>query len=626
MEDRYEIRGKIGQGGLGAVYRGYDTRMSREVAIKRISVTNDDPVLQEESTRQLIKEAGALASLQHPHIVTVYDVGSDEDGPYVVMELISGKTLDELIERAPLTWPDFRELAIQTQEALIAAQELGLIHSDIKPSNLMLTWLPSGKFQMKIVDFGLATLTQSQSLEDLQEIEAVFGSIFFMAPEQFERVPLDARTDIYAMGCVYYQALTGTYPFKGETGHEVMVSHLHHKVIPIQELRADIPLWVCDWIMWLINRLPADRPESAREALHVFFQNDKNPKPTMSLGKAQAALPTGPRSRLAIPGGASTQPLIPTKRLISDPRMAPPGYVAPVAEAETPAPFVAPEPPPEVITAPQPLLPPEGSKPSIYTAPDETADTPPASPTGHVVLVPAKHYSVPKELTRSKTGRRIAIAAGSLIFFSILGFFLLARIKASKASQRFSIMLVEAAKDGTTEILMTGSELDHFLGVAANPDTEEKQKEVFRLLAVAKPSDDSNFDATITTFTTTSNQLLPEVRAAMIHEVLEKRMNTASVTALVDFARSTKDIASATAALKAVRKSAGDAQFDPFFSIVQGHPNAELRKAAEEGIMEILGKSSKRGEYAKLIASALKSTNDIKIREGLQRLKTAAGG
>jgi serine/threonine protein kinase len=81
MEERYEIRGKIGQGGLGAVYRGYDTRMNREVAIKRISASGGDPELQEESTRQLIKEAGALASLQHPHIVTIYDVGSDEDGP-----------------------------------------------------------------------------------------------------------------------------------------------------------------------------------------------------------------------------------------------------------------------------------------------------------------------------------------------------------------------------------------------------------------------------------------------------------------------------------------------------------------------------------------------------------------
>ncbi len=626
MEDRYEIRGKIGQGGLGAVYRGYDTRMNREVAIKRISVTNDDPSLQEESTRQLIKEAGALASLQHPHIVTVYDVGSDEDGPYVVMELISGKTLDELIERAPLTWPDFRELAIQTQEALIAAQELGLIHSDIKPSNLMLTWLPSGKFQMKIVDFGLATLTQSQSLEELQEIEAVFGSIFFMAPEQFERVPIDARTDIYAMGCVYYQALSGTYPFNGETGHDVMVAHLHHKVIPIQEVRADIPLWACDWIMWMLNRLPADRPESAREALQVFFQNDKNPKPTMSLGKAPPVIPAGPRARLAIPGGASTQPVTPTKRIITDPRMAPLGYVPPVVEPPPVEPPPPPEPPPQAITAPQPLLPPEGSKPSIYTAPIEIPDNLPPTPTvSGTILVPARHYQAPPG-TGSKKGRKMAIIAITVVFFAILGFLLSSRIKASKASQRFITLLVTAGEGGTTEIPMTGPELEHFLDVAANADTEEKQKQVFQLLALATPSDGADFNGTLSQFTTTSTQLLPEVRAAMIQNVLEKRMTSAMVPTLVDFSRSTKDIGSAIAALRAVRTSVDDNQFDPFFSVVQGHPNAELRQAAEAGLTEILRKSSRRGEFAKQINEALKSINDSKIRESLQRLKTAAGG
>ncbi|MEX1048462.1 MAG: protein kinase, partial [Akkermansiaceae bacterium] len=380
MEDRYEIRAKIGQGGLGAVYRGYDTRMNREVAIKRISVAPGDPELQAESTRQLIKEAGALASLQHPHIVTIYDVGTDQDGPYVVMELISGKTLDELIERAPLTWADFRELALQTQEALIAAQELDLIHSDIKPSNLMLTWLPSGKFQVKIVDFGLATLTQSQSLGELKEIEAVFGSIFFMAPEQFERVPIDARTDMYAMGCVYYQALTGTYPFQGETGTEVMVSHLHHQVTPLQDVRADIPVWACDWIMWQINRQPADRPESARQALQVFLQNDKNPNPVLSLGKAPPAAPAppappaasgGPRPRLIPAAGGAPHPSV---RPLPHPRAAAPGHLPPVVVTPT----VRPEP---TLTSsiPQPLLPPEGSKPSIHTDSHELPDSLPTA-------------------------------------------------------------------------------------------------------------------------------------------------------------------------------------------------------------------------------------------------------
>lgn len=298
MEDRYELRGKIGQGGLGAVYRGYDVKMSREVAIKRISAVAGDPELLEESTSQLVKEAGALASLQHPNIVTIHDVGADGDGPYVVMELIEGKTLDEAIERAPLTWQDFKELALQVQEALIAAQERNLIHSDLKPSNLMITWLPSGKFQVKIVDFGLASLAHSQSKQDLESIDVVFGSIFFMPPEQFERQPLDMRSDMYSIGCVFYQALAGRYPFDGATGNEVMESHLQHKVVPLKDVRAGIPVWASDWVMWHLNRYPQDRPESAREALSLFLQNDRVPKPQMTTGVP--AVTAGPPDRKSV--------------------------------------------------------------------------------------------------------------------------------------------------------------------------------------------------------------------------------------------------------------------------------------------------------------------------------------
>ena len=603
MEDRYEIRGKIGQGGLGAVYRGYDTRMNREVAIKRISINTGDPELQEESTRQLIKEAGALASLQHPNIVTVYDVGADADGPYVVMELISGKTLDELIERAPLTWPDFRELAVQTLEALIAAQELGLIHSDIKPSNLMLTWLPSGRFQMKIVDFGLATLTHSQSLEDLQEIESVFGSIFFMAPEQFERIPLDARSDLYAMGCVYYQSLTGKYPFNGATGHEVMVAHLHHRVVPLQEIRSDVPVWVCDWIMWLINRMPVDRPESARDALLVFLKNDKNPNPTMSLGTAKPAVPAGPRRR-----------------------MAPPGYVAPVIEPKPVEPEPAPAPePPQVITAPQPLLPPEGSKPSIYTSSHEIPDVLPPTPTSSHHVLPARPY-VPTHIPKkSGKGLKIAIAAGSLVVIAVIGFFLSNRIKQSKASQRYQVMLVEAAADGTTEIAMTGAEFNRFLEAAANADTEEMQQNIFKALALAKASDGSDIDASLTEFATTSTQILPEVREAMILEVLAKRVNNSMAPALLEFARTSPDARSAVAAIQVLRTAAGDAQFESLLTVVQFSPNAELRKAAEDAATAILKKSGKRGDLAKLVAKALDATSDKKTREPLLRLQAAGG-
>lgn len=614
MEERYEIRGKIGQGGLGAVYRGFDTRMNREIAIKRISVNEEDPALKEESTKQLMQEAGALASLQHPHIVTVYDVGSDEDGPYVVMELINGKTLDELIENAPLTWNDFRELALQTEEALIAAQELDLIHSDIKPSNLMLTWLPSGKFQMKIVDFGLATLTQSQSLEELEEIEAVFGSIFFMAPEQFERKPIDARVDMYAMGCVYYQALAGMYPFQGETGHDVMVSHLHHRVVPLQDVRSDIPLWACDWIMWHINRNPDDRPESARQALQVFLQNDKNPAPTMSLGTAKPTQPLGPRPRLSIPASTGV------KRRVIDPRMAPPDYVPPPPPPE-PVPVAT-----QVIAAPpaQPLMPPEGFKPSIHTGPHEIPDalpvaaTVPLNPAPYVA--PSRRYvPVPKKKKRNM-GLQILLIILGLGVLAAAGLVLSNRLKQSGGNQRAQILLTQGADAAITEIPMSGTELAGFLDQAANADTEEQREKIYQVLIKARPNDNVDFEATLTDFATKSTQILPEVRESLITKVLTPRVNAAMVAPLTDFARSTNDSKSAVAALNAIRTWALDNQFEAFLSVAQYHDNADVRTAAGQVASEILKKSRRRAELVNKVEAAIAETSNAKVREVLLRI------
>jgi hypothetical protein len=304
--------------------------------------------------------------------------------------------------------------------------------------------------------------------------------------------------------------------------------------------------------------------------------------------------------------------------------MTPLGYVAPVVEP----PPAQPEPPeskPEAITAPQPLLPPEGSKPSIYTSSIEIPnELPPAPTVGGTIHVPARHYAPPPG--SAKKGGKIAVIIGSILLLGVLGFVLTNRIKASKASQRFTVLLAEAGNAGTTEILMTAPELTHFLNLAANSDTEEKQKQVFQLLAVAKPSDGSDFDGPIATFAATSTQLLPEVRAAMFQEVLEKRMNPDIAPILVEFARNTKDMTSAAASLRAVRASVGENQFEPIFSVVQFHPNADVRKAAEETILEIIRRSSKRGDLASQINKALGSTTDGKARESLQRLKSAAGG
>lgn len=298
-EERYEIRGKLGQGGLGAVYRAYDKNLNREVAIKRVlpdGETDDE----DEATSSLLKEAKALSAIQHPHIVTVYDCGLDEDGPFVVMEILEGRTIEEMVGQGTLVWEDFREVVMQTQEALIAAQDLDLVHRDLKPGNIMVIWLPSGKFQIKLVDFGLAKFSPTPSLQTMDHGHAVFGSIYFMAPEQFERRPLDQRTDMYAMGAIYYYTLTGEYPFDGDTAPQVMAAHLQHKVTPLSEVRPDVPDWACEWVMWHIERDMDNRPANARESLQRFLALEKQAN-----GSPAPAGATGPQ--FVQPGTAAVQ-------------------------------------------------------------------------------------------------------------------------------------------------------------------------------------------------------------------------------------------------------------------------------------------------------------------------------
>ena len=137
----------------------------------------------------------------------------------------------------------------------------------------MVNWLPSGKFQIKILDFGLAKLGKKPSVQTTDQGDGILGSIYFMAPEQFERAELDQRTDLYAMGSIYYYALTGKYPFGGDTGPLVMASHLSGNVRHVSELRPDLPLWLTNWVMELIKRKPDDRPQSSREAYEFFCRN-----------------------------------------------------------------------------------------------------------------------------------------------------------------------------------------------------------------------------------------------------------------------------------------------------------------------------------------------------------------
>jgi serine/threonine protein kinase len=268
MNSRYEILQQLGEGGEASVWKAWDSKLQRFVAIKRLLPPSQREV---PDAGDIFAEASALSALQHPNIVSVFDVESDEEsGPYVVMEFLNGENLEQTIQRGGLTPEDFVSITNQILEGLVAAHKLGMQHRDIKPSNIMLTWLPDQRFIAKLLDFGLAKFSTRPKQQTVKGNNKILGSIYFMAPEQFTHRPLDYRSDLYSLGCVLYYALTTRYPFSGETPAQVMQSHLDHMVAPLRDIRPDIPAIQCDWIMWLLRRQPEHRPREAAQALELF--------------------------------------------------------------------------------------------------------------------------------------------------------------------------------------------------------------------------------------------------------------------------------------------------------------------------------------------------------------------
>ncbi len=269
VADRFEIKELIGSGGLGDVFRAWDHHLNRAVAVKRVrmQVMQDDRKLVEQTWR----EAMTTACLQHPNIVTIFDYGIDAEGAFVVMELIVGETLELVIERGPLQYDDFLRFARQTLEAIIAAHALGLIHRDLKPGNFMIARASAASlFQVKILDFGLAKYLDCPQPQSIDHFNSLMGSVHYMAPEQFQRLPMDHRTDIYSLGCIFYEAITGHPAFDGENISELIDAHLKKVPYSMKLLRRDITPRLERWISRMLEKDPARRPPTATEALRTM--------------------------------------------------------------------------------------------------------------------------------------------------------------------------------------------------------------------------------------------------------------------------------------------------------------------------------------------------------------------
>ena len=238
----YQIVGRLGAGGMGEVYRARDPRLDRSVAVKVLTSSRGSPP---EELERFEREARAIARVSHPNICTVYDVGQDAGVPFLVMELLEGETLAERVLRGPVPIDAALAIATQIAEALDELHSKHVVHRDLKPSNVMLT--ASG---VKLLDFGLAKLRDGEYKDTVEKATkslhltgqgTVLGTLPYMAPEQVEGRPADARTDTFALGVVLYKMITGRAPFQGTSQASLTAAILMHEPSPISSLIPTTP-------------------------------------------------------------------------------------------------------------------------------------------------------------------------------------------------------------------------------------------------------------------------------------------------------------------------------------------------------------------------------------------------
>lgn len=266
--NRYEIIEKIGEGGMATVYKAKCNILKRYVAVK---VLRDEFTTDEEFIKRFNTEAQSAASLTHPNIVSIYDVGHEENIYYIVMELVQGKTLKDIInEDGTLPWKWALNVSIQVASALEMAHRNSIVHRDIKPHNIIIT--EDGI--AKVTDFGIAKAVSNSTIT---AFGTTIGSVHYFSPEQAKGGYTDAKSDIYSLGVVMYEMLTGKVPFDADTSVSVALKHMQEDPVPPMEINPNIPKAVNDIILKAMQKEPMARYQTATAMLRDLAQALKNP-------------------------------------------------------------------------------------------------------------------------------------------------------------------------------------------------------------------------------------------------------------------------------------------------------------------------------------------------------------
>jgi len=423
---RYHLVEKLGEGGMAVVYKAFDTRLECDVAVKVIRLDNLPQNSIENTLKRFEREAKAVARLTHANIVKVTDYGHFEETPYLVMEYLPSGTLkDYLHKNGQIPWQHAVTLIVPIAEALAYAHSMKVLHRDVKPSNILLTQT----MQPMLTDFGIAKILDEENPQELTGTGIAIGTPEYMAPEQVTSKTTDARADIYALGVVFYEMVTGRRPFEADTPMAVLFKHASEPLPRPSSLVRDLPMNVENFIFKATAKDPNQRYQSMDEFVSA-------------LGKLQSVIPAVPDKSASIPvpipAPTPAPTMAPAVNSVPTPIPAPVPTPVPapaVKSVSAPASFSIPETPSVLTSATtmQPetsgavekaITPPPMPIKNLQNPPSQPTvmSTPPPQPLPQAPAIPAVPGVPVKPKKRLSAGKIVLIIIGSILLYFILSF------------------------------------------------------------------------------------------------------------------------------------------------------------------------------------------------------------